>query len=127
MTDGKRRVIPNLQPRVSMLAPSVTPIGRPSGWERQRASAVGKLTSPYTHRRWRKRRADQLAREPLCCYCQRKGITRLATVADHIEPHRGDEQAFWQGALQSLCQWCHSAEKQREEQGSNPSGGPRGF
>ena len=40
-----------------------------------------------------------------------------ATVVDHIEPHRGDLTAFWQGALQSLCGTCHSSTKQRLEAG----------
>lgn len=40
-------------------------------------------------------------------------------VADHINPHRGIEERFWdRGNLQCLCASCHSGAKQREEQGS---------
>lgn len=42
-------------------------------------------------------------------------MTRPATVADHVEPHRGDPLKFWYGDLQSLCDECHSSAKQREE------------
>lgn len=47
--------------------------------------------------------------------CLARGITRAATVADHIIPHRGDADLFWNGKLQSLCATCHSKLKQREE------------
>lgn len=46
--------------------------------------------------------------------CKAKGLVTLATVADHIVPHRGD-RALFMGALQSLCVPCHSVDKQREE------------
>jgi hypothetical protein len=38
-------------------------------------------------------------------------------VADHVVPHRGDPDLFWQGALQSLCATCHSLRKQSQEKG----------
>jgi len=73
----------------------------------------------YKTARWQKRRAAQLASEPLCAICLAAGRVTAATVADHIEPHRGDPVKFWEGALQSLCDeapWrCHSSVKQREE------------
>jgi hypothetical protein len=38
-----------------------------------------------------------------------------ATIADHIEPHRGDPQKFWFGALKSLCEPHHKGAKQQIE------------
>jgi hypothetical protein len=35
-------------------------------------------------------RAKQIKMEPLCRFCQQRGVITLATVADHIEPHRDD-------------------------------------
>lgn len=61
----------------------------------------------YHTARWRKRRLAQLRTEPLCRTCDRKGRTTPATVADHIAPHRGDQDLFWHGALQSMCSSCH--------------------
>jgi 5-methylcytosine-specific restriction endonuclease McrA len=69
----------------------------------------------YSTRRWRIRRAIQLKTEPLCRMCKAMGKSRAADTVDHIIPHRGDPLKFWYGALQSLCEDCHSREKQREE------------
>lgn len=71
--------------------------------------------------RWQKLRARQLAAEPLCRMCADDGVLMVATVCDHIEPHRGDEAKFWAGPFQSLCAACHSREKQRAEQASRPT------
>lgn len=76
----------------------------------------------YADRRWRRRRAEHLAQEPLCRYCKEQGRITVADVADHIEPHRGDKHKFYYGELQSLCHQCHSSVKQREEVGLAPRG-----
>jgi 5-methylcytosine-specific restriction protein A len=72
------------------------------------------MTSLYD-RHWRRRRAEQLRREPLCKLCQdlHDRVTG-ATVADHVTPHRGDPGLF-RGPLQSLCASCHSTTKQQIE------------
>ena len=69
----------------------------------------------YKTSRWQKLREQQLRRHPLCAKCQARGHVTPATVADHIEPHKGNERLFFQGALQSLCASCHSSAKQAEE------------
>lgn len=61
------------------------------------------------------RRAHQLQAEPLCRFCEQRGRVTPASVADHIVPHRGNDEAFWHGALQSLCADCHDIEKQQIE------------
>jgi hypothetical protein len=80
----------------------------------------------YKTARWQKRRAAQLAVEPLCAICLLAGRVTAATVADHVKPHRGDPVKFWEGELQSLCDeapWrCHSSVKQREELGRRTDG-----
>lgn len=43
------------------------------------------------------------------------GQTVEATVADHVVPHRGDIELFFEGRLQSLCKPCHDAHKQAQE------------
>lgn len=74
----------------------------------------------YGTRRWRRIAAAQLLREPLCCMCLADGVVEPARVADHIEPHRGDEAKFWSGELQSLCLSHHNADKQAIEKGGRP-------
>jgi 5-methylcytosine-specific restriction enzyme A len=65
---------------------------------------------------WKRARQYQLQCEPLCQQCQREGRVTPATQVDHIEPHRGDWNAFRYGAVQSLCLDCHSR-KTRAENG----------
>ena len=64
-------------------------------------------------------RPRQLAREPFCRECARRGLRVRATVVDHIVPHRGDWLRFTDpGNLQSLCKTCHdrkTAAEQAEE------------
>jgi 5-methylcytosine-specific restriction protein A len=68
-------------------------------------------------RKWRKRRARQLAEYPICRLCQEiRGHVTPATVADHVVPHRGDPILF-SGSLQSLCEDCHNSVKQSLEKG----------
>ncbi|WP_425401247.1 HNH endonuclease [Algiphilus sp.] len=66
--------------------------------------------------RWKKARATFLQRNPLCVECERLGMTRQATVVDHIEPHRGDTQKFWDtDNWQALCKRCHDRKTANEE------------
>jgi 5-methylcytosine-specific restriction endonuclease McrA len=61
-------------------------------------------------------RLAQLAAHPLCCLCAKLGIVRAATVVDHIEPHKGNEELFFAAAnLQSMCKPCHDGAKQELE------------
>lgn len=69
----------------------------------------------YSLARWARKRAHQLTVEPWCRNCGAQGVWTPATVADHVEPHHGDFEKFWNGELQSLCAPCHDIDKQREE------------
>lgn len=40
--------------------------------------------------------------------------------ADHVEPHHGDPDKFWNGELRTTCAHCHNSEKQRLEKGGRP-------
>lgn len=58
--------------------------------------------------RWRKARRRFLKLHPLCVECNGQGRLVKATVVDHIIPHRGDRQLFWdESNWQSLCKRCH--------------------
>jgi 5-methylcytosine-specific restriction enzyme A len=112
--------------------PTRPPIFRPPGVqspeERQREYERLRRHDPtrrlYGTARWKRRRADQLAREPLCRRCLAQGRRTRATVANHIRPHRGDEILFWQGELESVCASCHSGVIQAEEiAAGKPPGG----
>ena len=68
-------------------------------------------TGMYANARWRKLRKDFLSRYPRCVVCGEP-----ATVVDHIEAHRGNEELFWdESNLQPLCKSCHSRKTVWEE------------
>jgi 5-methylcytosine-specific restriction protein A len=49
-------------------------------------------------------------------------------IADHIQPHRGDWNAFWASPIKSLCAQHHSGGKQFEERrGFRNDIGPDGY
>ncbi|KOR47163.1 endonuclease [Xanthomonas oryzae] len=86
----------------------------PSAW--QGGKAVRQTECDYSSSKWRKLRAVFLKSNPLCVYCLEDNRTTAATVVDHIQPHRGDSELFWdEDNLQALCQQCHSSRKQLEE------------
>lgn len=69
----------------------------------------------YFTKRWKERRRLQLERVPWCEPCKRLGKSRIATIANHKIPHRGDEKLFFEGELESACKNCHDQAIQREE------------
>ena len=103
--------------------PSMPPTlgGRPRFERRRETDAARREAKPwrrwYSTARWKRRRIEQLRRQPLCAMHLANGEVVEATVADHVEPHRGDEVLFWSGELQILCKPCHDSAKQREERG----------
>jgi 5-methylcytosine-specific restriction endonuclease McrA len=76
---------------------------------------TGRWHHLYNRSTWVRRRKAQLREHPLCAMCEARGMVTPATVADHIEPHRGDELLFFFGDLQSLCAHCHNHRKKRLE------------
>lgn len=68
----------------------------------------------YT-RRWQRARLAFLSAHPLC-EIQGQDCTRLATVVDHRQPHRGNVALFWdQANWQAACKPCHDRTKQAME------------
>lgn len=82
-----------------------------------RTGRAGEFSVWYTHSRWRSLRARQLAAHPLCVFCEKHGRVELATVCDHITPHKGDRELFLSGPFQSLCKSCHDSTKKSMEAG----------
>jgi 5-methylcytosine-specific restriction enzyme A len=60
--------------------------------------------------RWRATRKRFLAIHPLCAECRRLGRVKAATVVDHIVPHKGSANLFWdESNWQALCKKCHDS------------------
>lgn len=65
--------------------------------------------------RWRRAREIFLAAHPLCEACLCEGRTVAATVVDHIRPHRGSPELFWdEDNWQALCKSCHDRKTVRD-------------
>ncbi len=78
-----------------------------------------KVRRLYSTSRWKRLRSLILSEHPLCVYCEQVGEITPATVVDHIKPHRGDVDLFWDtNNLQTLCKHCHDSIKQAEEHGN---------
>ena len=68
-------------------------------------------------RAWQKASKQFLQAHPLCEECQRQGKYVKATVVDHVTPHRGNPELFWDRSnWRVLCKRCHDRKTRREEQ-----------
>lgn len=68
--------------------------------------------------RWQRARVTFLANPEnvLCRMCNERGLITLATVVDHVTPHRGDQALFWDTTnWQPLCKTCHDGRKQADD------------
>jgi len=73
--------------------------------------------------KWQKARAGFLRSHPLCVKCELESRVRVATVVDHIKPHRNNMKLFWdRNNWQPLCDTCHNSYKKRLEQTGKISG-----
>lgn len=66
--------------------------------------------------KWRKYRLRFLAEHPMCVHCILHGRVVIATVVDHMVPHRGDMVKFWDtGNHQALCKRCHDVKTAKQD------------
>ncbi len=67
---------------------------------------------------WHKARKRYLAANPICVECEKENIITPANTVDHIIPHRGDKELFWdEDNWQSLCATHHSIKTAKEDGG----------
>lgn len=82
----------------------------------RRSPEAAQYRKKYNSKRWQILRKMRLASEPLCRMCVTDGGATVASVVDHITPHRGSDELFFDyGNTQSLCKAHHDGAKQREE------------
>lgn len=66
--------------------------------------------------RWQRLRKEFLRAHPLCVRCMDLGSVRSADVVDHIKPHKGNKNLFWdQANWQALCASCHNRKTATED------------
>lgn len=69
-------------------------------------------------RKWQRARRAFLAANPLCVSCMAQGRVVAASVVDHIRPHRGNDELFWNPVnWQPLCKRCHDRKTGHEQGG----------
>jgi 5-methylcytosine-specific restriction enzyme A len=67
---------------------------------------------------WQRARVGFLKSHPLCKAHEGKGEVVVATVVDHIKPHKGDKALFWDhDNWQALCKPCHDHKTATEDGG----------
>ena len=68
------------------------------------------------NRAWQKASKQYLNAHPFCVMCEQEGFFRKATVVDHIVPHRGNEELFWDRSnWQPLCKKHHDRKTLTED------------
>jgi 5-methylcytosine-specific restriction enzyme A len=68
--------------------------------------------------RWRKARIAYLIAHPLCVECSAEGRVEQAVVVDHIIPHKGNRELFWnKNNWQSSCIRHHNIKTAKEDGG----------
>ena len=66
--------------------------------------------------KWQRERRKFLDSNPFCVKCYEEGHITMATVVDHIKPHRGDQKLFWdRGNWQARCKRCHDRKTLTED------------
>ena len=66
--------------------------------------------------KWQRERRKYLDSNPFCVKCYEEGHITMATVVDHIKPHRGDQKLFWnRGNWQPLCEHHHNVKTMTED------------
>ena len=82
---------------------------------------------PHNSVAWRKASAAWLQQYPFCVLCLVHGkinerseidvdVKQRTLVVDHIEPHRGNMELFWDmDNWETLCRLCHDTDKQQHE------------
>lgn len=69
----------------------------------------------YNNRRWRNASKTFLNNNPLCVECAKHNKATAARVTDHIVPHKGNYEKFWDVEnWQPLCSPCHDAKSAKE-------------
>ena len=110
-------VVPNAALRYCTVngCPEKVPYGRCQKHQKAQQHIWHQHTALYG-RRWKAARLVFLAQHPYCKDCGSR-----AEEVDHVIPHRGDKDLFWDVKnWASRCKSCHSAKTARETGWSAP-------
>jgi len=91
-----------------------------AAWRKKRAENTAKQerSDNLYNGAWKRIRAEWLRQHPLCVICKQRNRLTAATEVDHVTPHRGDRNLFYEPSnFQSLCKPCHSRKTAKEDGG----------
>ena len=107
---------------ITLTSDSYCDIHKDKNKEKKRKSAAGR---GYGHK-WRKVSKQYLLRHPFCVECRKQGMYEAATEVDHIVPHKGNMNLFWDKTnWQGLCKSCHARKTACEDGGFGREMAPR--
>jgi len=67
-------------------------------------------------RQWERAAALFKLEHPLCLGCEAVGLVSATEVVDHVVPHKGNRDRFWdRSRWQPCCKWHHDVVKQQLE------------
>lgn len=90
----------------------------PSAVKKAKARWIGTRNERGYGQRWAAASKAYLQRHPLCVRCMAMGVRMVSQVTDHIIPHRGDMELFWdESNWQALCIVCHNTKTAAEDGG----------
>jgi 5-methylcytosine-specific restriction enzyme A len=93
-----------MRPNVSTFGSNATETARPN------ASGRGYDAS------WKAAAAKFKRTHPFCLGCEALNRRVATEVVDHVVPHKGDAEVFWNAsAWQPACRWHHAVVKQKLE------------
>ena len=82
----------------------------------QRSDAAKAYRRWYSTKVWQAARRAQIAAQPLCEPCLKRGRITPARVVNHRKPHKGDWALFIDPTNhQSVCKPCHDGPVQQAE------------
>ncbi len=77
-------------------------------YNKQGGTSAPEIKRLYNSAMWKRARAIYLQNQIWCIHCLKRGRHTAATVVDHIKPHKGDPQLFFDlKNWQPLCKPCH--------------------
>ncbi|MFC3207382.1 HNH endonuclease [Aquamicrobium soli] len=120
---GKGVSLKTIGPRLGGIASRFASQAHTGPERDQQRAATAPWREWYKTSRWQALRRQVLQRDLYTC--QRTGVLLIgkhpapnSPVVDHIKPHRGDPDLFWDEAnLMAVSKAYHDSEKQKAEQG----------
>ncbi len=107
-------MMPHRPPVLKPNRPKLRKLDNGRSYDKNRPNAYRR---GYT-REWQKASKAFLAKNPLCVKCLEDNRLTPSTTTDHIIPHDGNYELFWdRNNWQAMCKTCHDRKTATEDGG----------